>query len=61
MLIGSINYELLLKEKIIDKPSLYKGRFVEKFKENLGVKALTDSFRNYAFNIHYHHNDNKLK
>ncbi|HNU89767.1 MAG TPA: DUF3800 domain-containing protein [bacterium] len=61
LLIGSINYELLLKEKIIDKPSLYKGKFIEKFKENLGVKTLTDSFRNYAFNIHYHYSDNRLK
>ncbi len=61
LLIGSINYELLLKETIIDKPSLYKGKFIEKFKENLGVKTLTDSFRNYAFNIHYHYGDNRLK
>ena len=61
LLIGSINYELLLKEKIIDKPSLYKGRFVEKFKENLGVRTLIDSFRNYAFNIHYHYSDDGLK
>ena len=61
LLIGSINYELLLKEKIIDKPSLYKGKFIEKFKENLGVKMLTNNFRNYAFNIRYHYNDDNLK
>ncbi len=57
LLIGSINYELLLKEKIINKSSLYKGKFVEQFKNNLGIKTLTEGFRNYAFNIHYHRSE----
>lgn len=59
LLIGSINYELLLKEKIINKPSKFKGRFIEKFKLNLGVNSLTSDFRNYAFNIHFHKDDEK--
>lgn len=57
LIIGSINYELLLKEKIIDKPSKYKGKFIEKLKNNLGINTLTKDFRNYSFNIHYHKND----
>jgi len=62
LLIGSINYELLLKERIIDKPSPYKGKFVERLKENLGVKTLAENFRNYTFNIHFHYDDgNDLK
>ena len=57
LLIGAINYELLIKEKIIDKMSRFKGQFVERFRDNLGVKTLTENFRNYTFNIHYHADD----
>jgi len=57
LLIGSINYELLLKEKILLSASQYKAAFIKRFKENLGVDNLTDDFRNYAFNIHFHQGD----
>jgi hypothetical protein len=57
LLIGSINYELLLKEKIIEKPAKYKGEFINKLKTNLGIKSLTEDFRNYAFNIRFHKPD----
>ena len=60
LLIGSINYELLLKERILEKPSKYKGAFIEKLKNNLGVKTLTDDFRNYSFNIHFHKKDDTV-
>lgn len=57
LLIGSINYELLLKENIIDKASEFKEKFISKLKSNLGIRSLTDDFRNYAFNMHFHKND----
>lgn len=57
LLVGSINYELLLKEGLIPAPSKTKQLFVEQFKTNLGVKNLTENFRNYNFNIHHHHSD----
>lgn len=60
LLTGSINYELLLKEKIISAPSEVKKEFVEKFKENLGISTLTKDFRNYTFNIHHHYSDGLL-
>lgn len=56
LIIGSINYELLLKEKIVEKPAKYKNKFIEKLKTNLGINSLTSDFRNYAFNIHFHRN-----
>ncbi|MBU4480251.1 DUF3800 domain-containing protein [Patescibacteria group bacterium] len=61
LLIGSVNYELLLKEKIITTASKNKGKLVDKFKENLGVDTLTNDFRNYAFNIRYHKDDEKIE
>ncbi len=61
LLIGSINYELLLKEKVIDQPTQYKQQFIQKFKDGLGVTSLTESFRNHNFNIYYHRaDDNNL-
>lgn len=59
LIIGSINYELLLKEKIIDLPSKYKGVFIETLKKNLGCSDLTKDFRNHNFNIHFHKDDDK--
>lgn len=60
LLTGSINYELLLKGKIISAPSYAKGEFVNKFKQNLGTKTLTANFRNYDFNIRHHYSDGFL-
>lgn len=60
LIIGSINYELLLKKGIIKKPSKHKGAFIQKLKDNLGVKTLTADFRNYAFNIHFHCDDENI-
>lgn len=60
LIIGSINYELLLKEQIISKPSEFKFKFINQLKKNLGVASLIDDFRNYAFNIHYHKNDDDI-
>lgn len=61
LLIGSINYELLLKDKVIEKPSRYKKEFIDKLKSNLGVDKLTENFRNYDFNIHHHKKDEKME
>lgn len=60
LLIGSINYELLLKDGVIKKASKNKGKFINRFKENLGVDTLTESFRNYSFNIRHHSDDEKI-
>jgi len=60
LLIGSINYELLLKEKIISQSSQYKGQFINTLKKNLGLDGLTQDFRNYSFNIHFHKGDESI-
>lgn len=57
LLIGSINYELLVREKIIEKQSKYKMEFITHLKNNLGVDNLTEDFRNFTFNIHHHRKD----
>ncbi|OGE80976.1 MAG: hypothetical protein A3E98_03065 [Candidatus Doudnabacteria bacterium RIFCSPHIGHO2_12_FULL_48_11] len=60
LLVGSINYELLINEKLIPLPSQAKMYFKEQFKRNLGVSTLTSNFRNYGFNIHHHKPDGFL-
>jgi len=60
LMIGSINYELLLKETIISQPSKHKKQFIDSLKNNLGVSDLTNDFRNYNFNIHFHQKDEKI-
>ncbi|MBU0999192.1 DUF3800 domain-containing protein [Patescibacteria group bacterium] len=57
LLIGSINYELLLKDGVIPKASKNKAKFIKRLKENLGVKNLTSDIRNYKCNIHFHEED----
>lgn len=57
LIIGSINYELLLEEQIINQPSQYKWQFINALKNNLGLEKLTQDFRNYSFNIHFHKDD----
>jgi hypothetical protein len=57
LIVGSINYELLIKEGLINKPSKAKSEFVKKLKENLGITDLTKEFRNYAFNVRHHRKD----
>ncbi len=57
LLIGSINYELLMTRGVISGSSVAKNKFIKKFKEYLGVSTLTESFRNYSFNIHHHIKD----
>jgi hypothetical protein len=48
---------ILLKEGLINKPSKSKIAFVEKLKADLGVRSLTEEFRNFTFNIHHHRSD----
>lgn len=57
LLIGSINFELIRESGLNPSPSESKLKFVEKFKEYLGVDSLTKDFRNYNFNIHFHKQD----
>ena len=57
ILIGSINYELLINTGVIPGVSVAKKQLINKFKEYLGVKSLTENFRNYNFNIHHHFKD----
>lgn len=53
LIVGAINYDLKLSTGIILKGDKYKRRFLEYFKENLGIKDknFLDGFRNYMFNI----------
>ncbi|MFZ3054859.1 MAG: DUF3800 domain-containing protein [Minisyncoccales bacterium] len=57
LLTGCINYELLIKDGVIAGTSKAKRKFIDKFKEYLGVNSLTENFRNYNFNIHHHFKD----
>ena len=54
LMIGAINYDLKLSTGVILKGDKYKKRFLEHFKENLGIKKdenFTNGFKNYMFNI----------
>lgn len=56
LMVGAINYDLKLSSKVILIGDKYKRRFLEHFKENIGIKdknflELDDGFRNYMFNI----------
>ncbi len=51
LMIGAINYNLKLETGIIFRGDKYKRRFVEHFKNNLGVKSFIDGFKNFSFNI----------
>lgn len=56
LIVGAINYDLKLSAKVIISGDKYKRRFLEYFKENLGIRDrvfldLDGGFRNYLFNI----------
>lgn len=56
LLVGAINYDLKLASKVILCGDKYKRRFLDYFKENLGIKGkslleLDKGFKNYMFNI----------
>lgn len=51
LIVGAITYDLKLASGIIIHGDKYKRRFVEHLKNNLGVQALADGFKNRHFNI----------
>jgi hypothetical protein len=53
LLVGAINYDLKLSTKMIIKGDKYKRRFLEYFKEMLGLKDknFIDGFKNHMFNV----------
>jgi len=53
LIVGAINYDLKLSTSVILRGDKYKRRFLEYFKENLGIKDknFLEGFRNYMFNI----------
>lgn len=56
LIIGVINYDIKLATKVIISGDKYKRRFLEYFKENLGMAGknfleLDGGFKNYMFNI----------
>lgn len=51
LVVGAINYDLKLSTGIILKGDKYKRRFLEYFKENVGVQDFISGFKNYLFNI----------
>ncbi len=53
LLVGAINYDLKLTTGVILRGDKYKRRFLEYFKNNLGIKDknFIDGFKNYMFNI----------
>lgn len=55
LLVGAINYELLLKDGVLKKYSRNKKKFIKYLKQHLGVEDLTQNFRTNRFNIRFHH------
>lgn len=52
LMIGAINYDLKLSTGVILRGDKHKRRFLDHFKNNLGVKNFIENgFRNYNFNI----------
>jgi len=56
LIVGAINYDLKLSSGVILFGDKYKKRFLEHFKEGLGIKGKTflgleGGFKNYMFNI----------
>jgi hypothetical protein len=53
LIVGVINYDLKLSTNIILRGDKYKRRFLEYFKEMIGLKDknFTDGFRSHMFNI----------
>ena len=53
LIVGAVNYDLKLSTGVILKGDKHKRRFLEYFKENLGMreKNFTDGFKNHMFNI----------
>lgn len=56
LIIGAINYDLKLSTKVILSGDKYKRRFLEYFKENLGIQnkgliEIEGGFKNHMFNI----------
>jgi len=51
LMVGAINYDLKLSTGVILRGDKYKRRFLEYFKENLGIKNFLEGFRSYMFNI----------
>ena len=53
LIVGAINYDLKLSTNVILKGDKYKRRFLEYFKEMIGLKDkdFTEGFRSHMFNI----------
>lgn len=53
LMVGAINYDLKLSTNVILRGDKYKRRFLEYFKEMIGLKDknFTDGFRSHMFNI----------
>jgi len=53
LMVGAINYDLKLSTGLLLRGDKYKKRFLEYFKEVLGIKDknFIDGFKNYMFNI----------
>ena len=53
LVVGAINYDLKLSANLILKGDKYKRKFLEHFKEMIGLKDkdFTEGFRNHMFNI----------
>jgi len=56
LMVGAINYDLKLATKVILSGDKYKRRFLEHFKDNLGIAGksfleLDGGFKNYMFNV----------
>lgn len=53
LMVGAINYDLKLSTGVISEGDKYKRRFLEYFKEKIGIqgRSFIDGFKSYMFNI----------
>ena len=51
LMIGAINYDIKFFTNLTLRGDKYKRRFLEYFKNNLGVKDFRDGFKSYNFSI----------
>lgn len=51
LMIGAVTYDLKFKIGMIQRGDKYKRRFLEHFKQNVGVADFMQGFKNYKFNI----------
>ncbi len=51
LMVGAINYDLKMSTNLIISGDKYKRRFLEYFKNNVGISTFSSGFKSYNFNV----------